>query len=380
MSDATSSVFLWLDAIRSGDEAAVNQLWVKFSPKMTSLAQRWLARTSERRIFDEEDVVVDAFEAFRRALVEGRYEGLTGTDELWRLLVAAAGSTIAAGYFSSLNTKLSSTVDELTTATTELTTKTNDLTLKTGELTVARNKAETTASENLKLAQAAEVAREKAEDTVYFSRIALADRAWQNNDVQATIELLNKCQPRPGEVDRRGWESRYLDGLCHTEVLTIDSSKVGFHAHIYGVAFSPDGRWLAMGSASATISQTESNFAIWVTRDYSLLMTSNVNVKNARRLRFSSNSRALGLLDESGSLLLAMKFETNSYIPLDQINSDDFAASAPVAAELDTMATGTSPVVLRDKQTGDVVRTLLHPGRHRRNRCEPQWTFGGNSG
>lgn len=89
MSDATSSVLLWLDAIRSGDEAAVNQLWVKFSPRMASLAQRWLARTSERRIFDEEDVVVTAFEAFRRALVEGRYEGLTGTDELWRLLAAA---------------------------------------------------------------------------------------------------------------------------------------------------------------------------------------------------------------------------------------------------------------------------------------------------
>lgn len=89
MSDATSSVLLWLEAIRSGDDAAVNRLWARFSPRMSRLAERWLAKTSERRIFDEDDVVVDAFEAFRRALVEGRYDELTGTDELWRLLATA---------------------------------------------------------------------------------------------------------------------------------------------------------------------------------------------------------------------------------------------------------------------------------------------------
>ena len=89
MSDATSSVLLWLEAIRLGDEAAVNRLWAKFSPRMSRLAQSWLAKTSERRIFDEDDVVVTAFEAFRRALIEVRYEGLTGTDELWRLLATA---------------------------------------------------------------------------------------------------------------------------------------------------------------------------------------------------------------------------------------------------------------------------------------------------
>ena len=88
MSDA-SSVLLWLDAIRAGDETAVKRLWLEFSPRMTSLAQHWLSRTSGRRIFDEEDIVVTAFEGFRRALVEGRYDGLTGTDELWRLLAAA---------------------------------------------------------------------------------------------------------------------------------------------------------------------------------------------------------------------------------------------------------------------------------------------------
>jgi RNA polymerase sigma factor (sigma-70 family) len=88
MSDA-SSVLLWLESIRSGDEAAINRLWAEFSPRMTSLAQSWLARTSGRRIFDEEDVVVTAFEGFRRALAEGRYEGLTDNDEMWRLLAAA---------------------------------------------------------------------------------------------------------------------------------------------------------------------------------------------------------------------------------------------------------------------------------------------------
>jgi eukaryotic-like serine/threonine-protein kinase len=249
------------------------------------------------------------------------------------LLVVAVGSAMAAGYFSSLNTKLSSTVEELTTTTTELTTKTNDLTLRTTELTVARNNAETVAAENLKLAQAAEAARDQAEDTVYFSRIALADRAWQSNDVQAATDLLKKCQPQPGAIDRRGWESRYLDGLCNSNVVHIARSRTHSSNYLYGIAFSPDGRWLATGSSSPWQAGAKSDVVVWHTRDFGLVGSRLVDINAPRRLRFSSDSRAIALLGESGTVLLALDRETGDTIPLDQIQPDTFAAAEPIVAE-----------------------------------------------
>ncbi len=84
------------------------------------------------------------------------------------LIVVAVGSAIAAGYFQSMTTALEDTVGNLTT-------KTNELRALTGELTVARNRAQQSANENLKLAQAAERAREIAVEAEQLSQTTLAD-------------------------------------------------------------------------------------------------------------------------------------------------------------------------------------------------------------
>ena len=283
------------------------------------------------------------------------------------LLVVAIGSAIAAGYFSSLNTKLNSTVQELTVATAELTAKTNALTTRTTELTVARNHAEDVAAENLKLARTAQAARDRSEETVYFSRIALADQAWQSNDVHTARTLLAICRPQATEPDRRGWEWRYLDGLCNANVVFLDntiphkSAIAHKSGYLYGVAFSPNGCWLATGSSVPWLSDEDSDLVIWDTRDYSLVRRSETAVRDPRRLRFSPDSRLIALLDKDGTAILVIDVETSDVIPLSQINAADFAVSETLTTEFDANAIGEHPVVLRNPQTGEVVRSLVLP-------------------
>jgi serine/threonine protein kinase/WD40 repeat protein len=272
------------------------------------------------------------------------------------LLVVAVGSAIAAGYFGRLSAKLKSTVDELTETATELTARTSALTARTKELTVARKSAEAVASENLKLAREAELARDRAEDTVYFSRIALADRAWLNNDVHVARALLRKCLPQSNEPDRRGWEWHYLDSLCNSNVVFLDRSTGHRSGYFYDVRFSPDGRWLATGSSVPWEPGGNSDLAIWDTRDYSLLRRDEVSISAPDGIRFSSDSRSIALLDSSGAVTHAAVVETGDVIPLDQIDSADFDVSEALVAEFDSASE--RPVVLRNPQNGDVVATL----------------------
>lgn len=83
---SSSSVVLWLDALRAGDEDALEKLWNRFARQMTGLAATWLRQFAERLMFDEEDVAISAFDAFRMALADGRYSSIQDVDELWRLL------------------------------------------------------------------------------------------------------------------------------------------------------------------------------------------------------------------------------------------------------------------------------------------------------
>jgi WD40 repeat protein len=70
----------------------------------------------------------------------------------------------------------------------------------------------------------------------YVHRVALAQREWQANNVARADELLGNC---PAEL--RHWEWHYLKRLCHAELLRLAGQSKG----ITGVAFHPDGKWLA---------------------------------------------------------------------------------------------------------------------------------------
>jgi DNA-directed RNA polymerase specialized sigma24 family protein len=61
-------------------------LWQSYFQRLVSLARKRL-RHRPRRMADEEDVALSAFDSFCRGAAEGRYPQLSDRDDLWRLLV-----------------------------------------------------------------------------------------------------------------------------------------------------------------------------------------------------------------------------------------------------------------------------------------------------
>jgi len=86
-------------------------------------------------------------------------------------------------------------------------------------------------------------ARDQAETSSYFSHIAQAHLEWRlNHDPTAAASLLDRCRPRAGAADRRGWEWHYLHGLLHADLHTLRGHTNDL---VNQLAFSPDGRLLA---------------------------------------------------------------------------------------------------------------------------------------
>jgi DNA-directed RNA polymerase specialized sigma24 family protein len=85
MSDAGSITRLLCD-LKSGDEAAQQELWNRYFARLVRLA-RTMLRTSARRVADEEDAALSAMGAFFRGVHEGRFPMLDNRTNLWPLLV-----------------------------------------------------------------------------------------------------------------------------------------------------------------------------------------------------------------------------------------------------------------------------------------------------
>ncbi len=90
----------------------------------------------------------------------------------------------------------------------------------------------------------AEEALGEARTSLYFNRIALADREWHAGNARRAEELLDACP-----ADLREWEWHYLKRLCHSELLTVRSPVAGHSA----VAYSPDGKYLAVAGQRNTL-------------------------------------------------------------------------------------------------------------------------------
>ncbi len=91
---------------------------------------------------------------------------------------------------------------------------------------------------------AADQARDQLEGAVYAGHIALADHAYQDNDVEAARALLDRCVPEPGRPDRRHWEWSYLDRLSHSDLIPGMGHRDTDSGWVFGLAFYPDGRSL----------------------------------------------------------------------------------------------------------------------------------------
>jgi WD40 repeat protein/tetratricopeptide (TPR) repeat protein/tRNA A-37 threonylcarbamoyl transferase component Bud32 len=107
----------------------------------------------------------------------------------------------------------------------------------------ARDQADRARRKAVTAERGAQAARDAAVDQLYATRIGLAYREWQENNVYRTEQLLNEC---PAAL--RGWEWDFLRGLCRQERRTL----YGHMSPVHLVAVSPDGRHLASGDGSAT--------------------------------------------------------------------------------------------------------------------------------
>ena len=85
MSPNSHSITRWLDVLRAGDIQASRVLWERFLDRMLGAARRRLAGVP-KRVADEEDVVVVAFERFLHGVREGRFPRLNDRDDLWAIL------------------------------------------------------------------------------------------------------------------------------------------------------------------------------------------------------------------------------------------------------------------------------------------------------
>lgn len=83
------SITFWIHRLKDGDAAAVRPLWDHFFQQLVGVARRRLGGTS-RRMSDEEDVAVTAFNSLCIGVAEGRFERLDSRDDLWQVLVALA--------------------------------------------------------------------------------------------------------------------------------------------------------------------------------------------------------------------------------------------------------------------------------------------------
>ena len=76
----------WLAALEAGDEQAAQRLWTHYYLRMVALAAAKLQGVN-RRVADEEDVALSAFDSFCRGLQAGRFPDIADRHGLWRLLV-----------------------------------------------------------------------------------------------------------------------------------------------------------------------------------------------------------------------------------------------------------------------------------------------------
>lgn len=109
----------------------------------------------------------------------------------------------------------------------------------------ARIKAEKAKLREMEARKEAEDAREVAEVKAYATQMALAQIAWNNDDIQRCLNLLKAARPKPGAVDQRQWEWHYLHRLCNSELW-----KARGHSgtqHIWSVDIDPKRNLVATG-------------------------------------------------------------------------------------------------------------------------------------
>jgi RNA polymerase sigma factor (sigma-70 family) len=85
MSPDPGSITRLIKRLRDGAPETARALWERFAERLLAVARRHLGG-APRRVADEEDVAVVAFERFLRGAREGRFPRLNDRGDLWAIL------------------------------------------------------------------------------------------------------------------------------------------------------------------------------------------------------------------------------------------------------------------------------------------------------
>ncbi len=88
-----SSVTAWLPALKAGGDDAAQQLWEAYYQRLIGFARSRL-RDVPKRDFDEDDVVLSAFNSFYHRAARSAFPQLNDRQDLWALLVTITARKI----------------------------------------------------------------------------------------------------------------------------------------------------------------------------------------------------------------------------------------------------------------------------------------------
>ena len=173
---------------------------------------------------------------------------------------------------------------------------------------VARSEADTARVAETKARAEAERQREKFERFEYGRTIEVAHQEWRENNVPATLALLDSTR-----ADLRGWEWRYVHRLCHSDLLTLK----GHTGHVSSASFSPDGSRIVTASddKTAKVWDAKSGAEILTLKGHTGVVTSASFSPDGSRIVTGSYDKTAKVWDaKSGAEVLTLKGHTGAVI------------------------------------------------------------------
>ena len=197
--------------------------------------------------------------------------------------------------------------------------------------------------------------RSRAQTALYYSRIAQGQLEWRVNNVAEALRSLARCVPRPDREDQRGWEWHYLQGLFHSDLLTLHHTYVGQGG---SAVFHPGGRTIVsvIGGYPTDDDAHPGEIRVWDAVTGAQQQSYRVP-STAHRLAFRPDGErfALGTADGQVLILDAAGKELSRTTPHQQLVS---AVSFSPNGRLLASASWDQTVKITDAATGDVLRIL----------------------
>lgn len=79
-------ITLWISQLKQGHPQAAEEIWHRYFEQLVRKARHKL-QSSPRRVADEEDVALSAFQSFYQGVDQRQFPDLNDRNDLWRILV-----------------------------------------------------------------------------------------------------------------------------------------------------------------------------------------------------------------------------------------------------------------------------------------------------